>query len=196
MSEFRKMSPVFEEGATPPPKKRPGSAPILLLLLAGFGLCLLLIAAGLGILMPVVNKGRSGSARALCLRNVSRLAQANLMYAADHDDRLPLGENWAQLAPAYLGVRGEFLLRCPEARRQGRGRYGIAYNAALASKVVAALKNPEKKPLIFDSNAPGRAPAAGVGSLPAPGRHLAERRGNNFAFADGSSRFVEDGKSR
>ena len=197
MTEFRKMSPVFEEGMAPPPKKRGRSVPVFVLVLAGFGLCIVLIAVGSAALLPAISQARRESGRQTCLNNQSRLALANLLYAADHDDTLPLAGNWTIMTRPFLGRRQNFFLRCPDAERQGNGPFGIAYNSGLAGKTLSAIDDRQSAPLIFDTDAHGRGPAATPSTIPKPGRHIrGSVTGNNVAYADGNSRFVPDKNAR
>ncbi len=60
----------------------------------GFTLVELLVALGIialliSMLLPVVNRARESSRRAVCLSNIAQLTKATIMYAGDNRDTLP-----------------------------------------------------------------------------------------------------------
>ena len=62
-----------------------------------------IIAALIGILLPVLSRAREESKKTACLSNLRQLGQGMLMYANEHRDRLPNG-NPPGSAKDYAGT--------------------------------------------------------------------------------------------
>jgi prepilin-type processing-associated H-X9-DG protein len=112
-----------------------------------------------------------------CLSNLRQIAAAAHMFARDHDGRLPDADKWMDELAPYLN--NEAILKCPAAPDL---EWGYAMNAALSGEALAAIPDPEKVVLFFDSKLGTRNAAGGVQAVAAPGRH---NGGNIYAFADG-----------
>jgi len=112
-----------------------------------------------------------------CISNLRQIAAAAHMFAFDHDRRLPDADKWMDELAPYL--KNEAILKCPTAPDL---EWGYAMNAALSGKALAAIPDPEKVVLFFDSKLGTRNAAGGVEAVAAPGRH---NGGNIYAFADG-----------
>src|SRR5271166_2308746 len=85
--------PAYETPAVP--QKRSNAALIIVLILAGFGLaCIVLIAVGAAVLLPAFAQARRSAQRTAALSNMRSLAIGNLIYATDHDQRLPIATSW------------------------------------------------------------------------------------------------------
>ena len=79
--------------------------------------------------------------RSKCFSNVRDLVTAQSEYAADHDDRFLVAENWAAT------LRGDKAkLSCPEAK----GKVSYAVNLQLAGKPVGRAEFPDQTALIFE----------------------------------------------
>lgn len=148
---------------------------------------LALIAA---ILYPFVAQHR-GHGRILCLSNVKQLALGVLMYAEDHDNRMPDRDSWMDAAQPYLyGGRKEAdypLEHCPAIKDQTHdpSLYGYAFNSPLSRAWVEKMASSEQVPMLYDSINLARNASDPFASLPVPGRH----EGRNYiAFADGHAK--------
>lgn len=110
-----------------------------------------------------------------CVDNLQQVSTAIGLYSIDHDDLLPLKQNWADVAQAYALKRTQFM--CPDLDISTAGQFGHAYSAALSGK-NALLLDPSKTPIVFDSSDK---------SWNANGTPLANRDGrNNAVYLDGS----------
>jgi hypothetical protein len=84
------------------------------------------LVVGLGVL--VLGRARETAKELSCYGNLGQIGLSIGMYAADHDDRLPLAHNWCDaVGPQY--VRNLDCFRCPALPQV---RCGYAYNAALS----------------------------------------------------------------
>lgn len=120
-----------------------------------------------------------------CLSNLSQLALAALIYAQDHDGRLPDADQWVDEIFPYA-KNGE-IFKCPAAPDL---EYGYAMNEALSGEQVQTLAAPAQAVLFFDSDLGKRNAAAGPEALAKPGRHLG---GHNCCFADGHTKWMRAG---
>lgn len=134
---------------------------------------------------------------ATCQSNVYRITRAQLVYAEDFDGRFSPAASWMDLTFPY--VVEERRLHCPAVSRPGERTFGYAMNPALASKVRAKIEEPDLSPLHYDSVHLSRSAAAGIDSLPRPGRHVTRarkdspsRRGNYVGYVGGNARIVLD----
>lgn len=112
-----------------------------------------------------------------CLSNTKELALAALMFAADHDDKLPDADRWMDQILPYTG--NEAIFKCPAAPDL---EYGYAMNAALSGVGIGAITNRVELVLFFESNLGTRNAAGGPEAVCQPGRHMGA---NNYAFLDG-----------
>jgi prepilin-type processing-associated H-X9-DG protein len=150
---------------------------VILLVLGGFcmlAFCLILAA----ILFPVFSQAREKARLDRCMSNLKALASAQLMYANDYRDQLPIASQWGDLIRPYVKTSDQY--RCPSIP-QGRG-FGYAMNVRLSRQKVSRLTMPSQIPLLYDSSNLAWNAHDPVTSLPNPPRHI---RLNNIAFADG-----------
>jgi prepilin-type processing-associated H-X9-DG protein len=149
---------------------------VILLVLGGFcmlAFCLILAA----ILFPVFSQAREKARLDRCMSNLKALASAQLMYANDYRDQLPIASQWGDLIRPYVKP-DEY--RCPSIPK-GQG-FGYAMNVRLSRQKVSRLTMPSQIPLLYDSSNLAWNAHDPVTSLPNPPRHI---RLNNIAFADG-----------
>jgi prepilin-type processing-associated H-X9-DG protein len=149
---------------------------VILLVLGGFcmlAFCLILAA----ILFPVFSQAREKARLDRCMSNLKALASAQLMYANDYRDQLPIASQWGDLIRPYVKP-DEY--RCPSIPK-GQG-FGYAMNVRLSRQKVSRLATPGQIPLLYDSSNLAWNAHDPVTSLPNPPRHI---RLNNIAFADG-----------
>ena len=120
-----------------------------------------------------------------CMSHLKVLAQAELLYAQDYDDRLPLTSRWAEAIESRVRrattpeIKGD-PFRCPAA--ESPGSYGM--NNHLDGVPIAKLEVPAMTVLLFDADAPIRSFAGDALNL------ARKRHGSvpNAAFADGHAK--------
>ena len=119
--------------------------------------------------------------KAECLSNMSALAKALNLYAADQG-AFPPADSWSEAASQqvdqHLKTRMKDLLQCPSA---STAPSGYAYNSALGQTMYDALDTAADTIIIFESDAHRNA-AGGPELLPDVPRHFG---GDNCGFADG-----------
>ena len=113
----------------------------------------------------------------------------------DYDQTLPASAGWMDQLQAY-GIGSpkteetketDRIYHCPEVWHGDPDTYGYAYNSDLNRKSLAAIADPSRTPMIFDSSILTRSASDAGKSLPVPGRH----RGRNYAsYADGHTQVV------
>jgi prepilin-type processing-associated H-X9-DG protein len=188
--------PVNYPGYAPAPR---GGVPVwvwALLGCLGSG-CILMVLLPLlaAILFPGIGTARSTARRVSCLSNVKQMGLANIMYAQDYDDRLPIASNWQTDLVPY--TKNERLFHCPEVstgtEQSTPSGTNYAYNSALDMMKTKRLAEPANTVLIYDSTNFSQNANDALTSLPSPGRHrLASSRGNNIGFADGHAKSQPD----
>lgn len=128
---------------------------------------------------------------ALCISRLREVANAQLLYAADHDDDLPPANAWIDATWRYAGKKDpgevtESVFKCPAVALRRDGSYGYAFNNDLDRKKLQEIVDSENTPLVFDSKALFRN-AAGppVAAYPDEGRH-SDGKDIVVAYANGS----------
>ena len=135
-------------------------------------ICVVIAAVVAAVLRPVFEVNDRGSAPAwVCRSQLKRLSMGMILYAGDHNDRLPARDAWMDGIEGYGHVRSS--LHCPEA-----SGYGYAFNASLRR-----WENDAAKPMIYDSVNPIRNASDPFASLPAVPRHWL--RQNFVGYSDG-----------
>ena len=83
----------------------------------GFTLVELLVVIGIiamliGLLLPALSRARAASRDAVCLSNLRQVHNALVLYANDHDDRVPIGYRRSKQfnSMIYSGSAGKFVL--------------------------------------------------------------------------------------
>jgi len=108
---------------------------------------------------------RDAARRAICLGNMKQLAMAMTMYAQDYENRLPPAERWCDAINPY--IRNQAIFKCPA----DKAKYSYAMNFNLSKRAIAAIPNPAKTVMLFESTQ-GRKNATDVGrSWPPKPRH-------------------------
>jgi len=100
------------------------------------------------LLWPVVTSVRESGRQATCLNNQRQIAASLLIWAENHNERLPRAEAmWAalELPPAVLA--------CPTAQRDD---IGYVYNQLVGGMLVDLPNAPQDTPLTADGKAPDR----------------------------------------
>lgn len=143
-------------------------------ILSGMMIFVLIIGA---ILFPVFASARFKAREASCLSNIKQLDLGILMYAADHNNRLPNAATWTQDIQPY--VKNPALLHCADDTSGARSSY--AMNAVLSGADSNKLMDSASEVvLLYETNQPGDSPS-GDASTVAP-RH---NGGSNYGFLDG-----------
>jgi hypothetical protein len=113
----------------------------------------------------------------LCISRLSKVASAQLLYAADHDEMLPPAEIWVDATWKYAAAKDpgqvtESVFKCPVIALDRGGGYGYGFNAENGSLPLARIQDPATKVAVFDSKELSRN-ASGVPAemFPERGRH-------------------------
>jgi hypothetical protein len=93
---------------------------------------------------------RSGAQDKDCLQKLRQLGVANVLYAMDHDDRLPASTRWMDAIEKYVQDRKSIV--CPSLGQRGNGEYGHAFATALSGVDPRKMSGQDQRVLIFDSS--------------------------------------------
>jgi prepilin-type processing-associated H-X9-DG protein len=162
-------------------------APWRLLLVAA--ITLLVANVGLMLVAHLPSKGMRTKVRSFqCLSNAKQLAGAVLLYADNHDDRLPPPSRWLDVALPRL-QQSSPPEACPERPADGLSAY--AYRRSLGESQLYRLLYPASDALIFEvrGGSPGRTASLTEFVRPHP---LANGPRGVVAYADGHARLVAD----
>ncbi len=173
-----------------------------------------IIAILAAILFPVFAKARERAYSTSCLSNQKQLARAFMLYADDHEERLPRAwsatggpnngpRDWTTDTASYL--RNTEVFKCPKYPKRA---LGSAYNLWLAwyptGCAIAKLKQPSRTCMFSESSHPQHAadPAWMVDRVapfgwPVDARFQFDkdrhRGGANMGFVDGHAQWVRHG---
>ncbi len=117
-----------------------------------------------------------------CLSNVKQLTTGMIMYAQDHDDRLPLTDRWMDVATSALMDNQERDFYCPFLKNRKPDEYGYSMYFKMAGREVGSITNPADIVLVFDSVVLDKNAATGLVGF--GDRHEAAP----FGFADGHAK--------
>lgn len=95
----------------------------------------------------------------ICASRLRTVAEAQLLYAADNDGRLPEAARWVDVSWSYAKQKrktdpeenSESVFRCPTISARRDGSYGYAFNSALDGENTASIADPDAIELVFDS---------------------------------------------
>ncbi|MFO8081021.1 MAG: hypothetical protein R6V07_12035 [Armatimonadota bacterium] len=134
----------------------------------------LVMAVAVAVVMPAIERYQQEGEQRRCLHNMRNLALWTLTYAADNEGMLPTGPDWSGEIAEY--VEDPDALVCPAADPEGPA-VSYVLNPNLRGQDVSGIEKPEEVVLIYEGN---------VGEV-------VERHdgGANYAFADGSVRWLE-----
>lgn len=96
--------------------------------------------------VPVFARAHDKAMDELCRCNLEQLGLSMRMYAADHDNRLPLRGNWCDATMPYNKNREVY--RCPSAPKL---ECGYAYNQWLSGLPTADVWDPGSTVMLFDA---------------------------------------------
>lgn len=100
------------------------------------------------VLLPVI-AGRDRSPRSQDISNLKQLALATIMYAVDHDDRLPLASSWLDQVGTYL--KEPAALRCAHLPKDsGPDAYGHVLEQSMPGRRLSQVNEPANVPMLFD----------------------------------------------
>jgi prepilin-type processing-associated H-X9-DG protein len=141
------------------------------------GFMLLLLPLTAAMLLPALARAKQKAQGINCMTNVKQLNLCLIMYATDHGNRLPPGNQWCDLIKPYTGG-STAMFHCPAQPQSGQCSYAL--NAALAGEPFDRLGNPANVPLLYSSAEGWNQCISGAEALP-------HQHGNAFAvgFADG-----------
>jgi hypothetical protein len=122
----------------------------------------------------------AGASHTQCLANLEELALGVLLYAQDHEERLPDAARWVDEITPYL--KKTACLWCPAAPQL---QYGYAMNAALSKASLADIAEPFDTVLLFESNLGTLNASGDPAGAARPPRHDGA---NHCAYVDGSSK--------
>jgi prepilin-type processing-associated H-X9-DG protein len=134
----------------------------------------LVMAVAVAFVMPAIERYQQEAQQRRCLHNMRNLALWTLTYAADNEGILPTGPDWAGEIAEYVQDSDAFV--CPAADPEADAA-SYVLNPDLRGLDVSLIEKPEETVLIYEGN---------VGEV-------VERHdgGANYAFADGSVRWLE-----
>jgi prepilin-type processing-associated H-X9-DG protein len=136
--------------------------------------CLVVCMFLTAIMYPVFLSAKEASRKPPCVSNLKRLVLAELLYASDNGDKLPLATSWHTGIVPYIESSD---LRCPESKAPFT--YGM--NRALSGANTATLPNPSRLVLLFEMDSSDQNANGGLESFAM--RHDSQ---GNVGLADGS----------
>jgi prepilin-type processing-associated H-X9-DG protein len=131
--------------------------------------------------------GEEGAQQAACLSNLKQIGLGILMYAQDHDEKLPSADKWTDEIMPY--IKNEAILKCPSAPDLA---CAYALNKKIAGKSLGEIANPATTVLVFESTKGARNFSDAMATLDPKGRH---NGGNNFVYTDGHAKWVRAGQN-
>jgi prepilin-type processing-associated H-X9-DG protein len=180
--------PPYSMPEAPQPAPKKSNTLVWVLVIVGVGGMCLVIMVVAAILFPVFSQAKAAAQRTRCQSNLKQLANAQLLYTADFDDRFPLADGWDEAISPYS--QGAFA--CPLVEQANLGRSGYAFNEALQKKKAQQISSLAGSILLFESQDTALGKFGGEEDLKTPGRHPLSGGGNNFVYCDGSVKFVRD----
>lgn len=165
--------PIFEQA---PPKKK---SPVLWIVLGVVVLCACPLPILAAILFPVFSQARTAAISTNCLSHMKQTALAAVMYAGDHDERLPLAPAWQTSLASYTSDESH---GCPAVKGSVGG---FAFVKSLSGKRSDRVSKPTKAIMLFESN--DESPnAVGSATEPFTPRHQKQSLG----YVDGHARSI------
>ena len=179
------MQPVSDYSA-PPGKKKSNNTWIWVVV----GVIVICGCGGAGllgtVLVPVFLRARNAARTNACVSNIKNLGRAELMYATDHDESLPLADSWTDSTSTYVDSQRQF--SCPVVRRNG-GQYGYAANKLFGGKKIPASKGDQV--ILFETSNLVRNANGDPSHENPPNRH---GQGRTESYLDGHSSWVRSGR--
>jgi len=142
-------------------------------------LLILILFVCAAILFPAFATGGHDFRRSNAISNLKQLALANVMYAGDFDERLPLANTWMDATFPYN--KHEEILVDPYLKEPKPGEHGFAFFRPLAGIETTIVVEPESVPMLFQSTLLGRNATSDLSTLPRPPRI---KSGNVIGYLD------------
>jgi prepilin-type processing-associated H-X9-DG protein len=127
----------------------------------------------------MVMQARFPARKISCIENIRQAAQAQLIYATDHDARFPPAKKWVEATIAYASPSTS-IYQCPAVRNSS---FGFAMSQFWDGRSVD--RNAKSVLLFEPRNAHINASGYPLKDSASPPRHGNK---NNFAFVDGSAK--------
>lgn len=121
------------------PRARPKKSPVLVIVVVVLGLLLLSCLGGLVLLVPALGKARDAARDTVALTNQRQVIMGLVVYAMDHDERLPDPDQWVLVATQQAGNAGAALLNSP--RIDGGGVEYLYAPPRLADGSIAQMRD-------------------------------------------------------
>jgi prepilin-type processing-associated H-X9-DG protein/prepilin-type N-terminal cleavage/methylation domain-containing protein len=163
-----------------------------------------IIAILAGLLLPALSRSRAMARRTACLSNLRQMGHAFLMYASDHDRRLPAidfnapapSNLWYHAIAPYVSSKdlafnwppgGVF--RCPSSTRP-TPHYGMSWG--VSGVLLTKIEDTTVAIVVADGNAGDPGSGAGINITPPYACLDATRHENgaNYLFADGHAVYL------
>jgi prepilin-type processing-associated H-X9-DG protein len=137
----------------------------------------------LAILYPV-RVGNGHAPATACIYNLKQAMMGSLIYASEHDDRLPISTSWMDDLHDY--TKNQDIYGCPQIKDRAKGEYGHAMNIATSTLDTNKVKQPAAVACLFDSVLLARNACSGFSGFPDP-----KVRATNVSYVDGHARRKE-----
>jgi prepilin-type processing-associated H-X9-DG protein len=113
------------------------------------GVFLLIGLVSSALLLPAMAKAKARAQNIQCMNHVKQLAVSVMLYANDHDGRLPDADHWCDQVQVYLSNTSQSVLLCPAGDQSDRCHY--AFNAKLSNAELNRIGSPAQTVLFVDS---------------------------------------------
>ena len=132
----------------------------------------------LAVVILTISAVKKYAAIGACMSNEKQIALAMLMWAEDHNKKLPSATTWAKDIMPY--TKNAKILRCLADDSNAKCSY--AMNAALSGKKLDDIDDPLQTVILYETAHPGDSPSGGIADVLRPARH---NDGNHYTFVDG-----------
>jgi prepilin-type processing-associated H-X9-DG protein len=147
------------------------------------GLFLLVLPIVAAMVLPALAQAKSKAQGIMCMNNMKQMALGVMIYANDHNDLFPGGENWCDAIQPYVG-NNQAVFHCPGGRQGDQSHYGL--NKRLSGMELKSVASPAQTVLLFESEGGWNVSGGPEAVIGAP-RH---RNTVGVAFADGHVEMV------
>lgn len=134
---------------------------------------MVIIAILVAILLPVFASARGKARQTVCLSNMRQIAVAMVLFASEHNEKLPDAGSWTEDIQPYL--KSHEVLRCPCDSSDTETSY--AMNPALSGKSLGVISDTSNTVLLYETGYEEDA------------RH---NGGNCYAFADSHVKWYKE----
>jgi prepilin-type processing-associated H-X9-DG protein len=152
------------------------------------GVLLLVAPIVAAMILPALAREKSKAQSVQCVNHVKQLAVSVMLYANDHDGRLPEADHWCDQVQVYLSNTSKSVLLCPAGNQTDRCHYAL--NAKLSGAELNRVGNPAQTVLFVEAEGGWNASGAAE-LLSKPSRHYGPRV---IGFVDGHVEMVNPGR--